>query len=80
MINLFLVIYGGIFLYCIYEKFRTRDSVVETEYSEDKEYEEEREKYRVTINLGSKGIPHSVFKPTYDRGKNMTYKKISYMV
>lgn len=73
MINLFLVILGGSFLYCIYEKFRTRYSVVETEYSKDKEYEEER----VNINLGSKGIPHSVSKPTYDRGKNMVYKKLA---
>ena len=73
MINLFLVILVVIFLYCIYEKFRTKYSVVETEYSKDKEYEEER----VTINLGSKGIPNSVFKPTYDRAKNMVYKKLA---
>ena len=54
MINLFLVIYGGIFLYCIYEKFKTRDSVVEKDSSDDKEYEEERKKYIITIKLGSK--------------------------
>ena len=73
MINLFLVILGGSFLYCIHETFKTKYSVVETESSEDKE----REKYRVTIKLGSKGIHHSVFKPTYDRCKNMTYKKLA---
>ena len=71
------MIYGGIFLYCIYEKFKTRDSVVEKDSSDDKEYEEERKKYIITIKLGSKWVNHSVFKPTYDRGKNMTYKKLA---